>query len=422
MHKGKIVIFQEIRIISVNRNALALLLFQFLGKIFPLVALPLSVCLFTAEELGAFGAFVATAAIFSSLANLSYEHTIQTAKTEDQITLGVITCLGSTICVSLFLLFLSTLAFLIWPHTFVLLIAPYTICRALNILGTNILIRKEFAKKVGRLRFFESFLCQGSMLAFGYVGFGISGLIASSFLSLLPTFFFSLPLLRPLLKRKIGKDILLFIKEHKRFPLLVAPAQLLTHTTNHLHTLIANTLFPFSLTGDLFLAQRVLQTPLPILDPIAALFLKELSAKPDAKTQVPLWRSGIILYGAAIFSATFLLGGLLLIVPLSGRFLSFCQFLFYLFPAYALSYGVKLLTPLALHQGKQKFLFYYALIGNLITLSIGGVSWYIEASLLTYVILFTLSHSLLCILWTVLFFKQAPRTPLSTIKRQLACG
>jgi len=258
-----------------SRNVLTLMTGTTIAQVLTFVASPILTRLYSTEEFGVLGLYVAIVAILSSIAGGRYEFAIiLPKKEEDAMNIFVLTLILSFI----FVLFLSFI--IIFFYASIIKMFSIDIGIWLYFIPLSVLItalwsfltlfnnREKNYKDIASSTVMRSSILVLIQLMVGFLKGGVIGLISGQIIS---SFFANLKLLKNILKKesffsKISKaKMFSMAQRYRKFPLYQMPHALLNSFATQMPILLFSIFFVASIVGLYSLATRILFAPLMII-------------------------------------------------------------------------------------------------------------------------------------------------------------
>ncbi len=259
---------------------------------------PILTRLFTPEELGILGLFIAISFILSSITTMRYESALVVEKS--QVGKQAITAL----CLIFLFLTLSSYALIIYSLFLLdiniaqldilgnyILILPLSIfCISLYRLLTFLAIRAQELKKIGSTRFQQSFFMVSSQSMFGILNFGFGGLIIGQLIGLSAGIARLLDLIsfqkiyRVFRYKK--RHIFYIASKYKRFFKFSLPGDLLNIGSIQLPVIILASLFSPIVSGFYVLAERVFRSPIAMISDALSKSILSVASEANRKGEL----------------------------------------------------------------------------------------------------------------------------------------
>lgn len=275
---------------SFTRNVATLLTGNSIAQLIPIIITPILARLYSPDDFGALGLFVAISGVLAILATARYESAVMVVPEDnDAINLALLGLFLAS-CFSLILFafgiifnlliatFLGDEKLGFWI-TFIPLIVWLT--GLFNIL-TNLNLRKNYYKDLAKASIYKSCFGTFPQIGLGVLKAGFSGLVIGNIISNLAV---NLKLFHKI-KQSFSfsgisfKRSFLLGKKHIDFPLHSAPPSLLDAAAAQLPLIFIPKLFGLAIAGQFFLAQRMIDLPGALLaKPISQVFFQTMIQK-----------------------------------------------------------------------------------------------------------------------------------------------
>lgn len=392
---------------------------QLFSKIFPFLSTFFVLHLYSVTDFGRFGVFTTVATIVAYMTTLAYETPLLSSKNYTQLSITFFACsyvILAMCCLQFVVCWL--IYYFCYPEPFILYICLYTFLRAFSFVVQNLCIRFHEENVLCVLKIADSALCNLALLGFGYAEWKFTGLITSSFLSLLPSLIVPCWFLSKkiqLTKPPLSK-IIAFYKVHAELPRFIASARFIENLSHHLHTLLFSFLFNIGAVGQLYFAQRILTAPTQMLEFIAQFILKTLYHTAYVEKTI---QKTSFLVGAFLLVCAFLIP--LLYVLLESFAYGYIphdilRIIEIILPLYLLTYLYQAITPFLIIQNKHKYVFQCYLGGTLLIIFTYGVGYLFSCGFFQLLLLLSVTKSLWFLLCILMFLKQKQENPLSPIR------
>jgi O-antigen/teichoic acid export membrane protein len=367
----------------------AILLFsQVITKIFPIICLFLTPAIYSATDFGECGLFLSIAAISASIVNFGLENAIIAAKSAKRRSMLVYLCIISALMLFIIQTIISLVLHLVIGITpYILLIGVYTLLRAISSIVTALAIKHGCITSLSISKIIDSFIYNSLFLIFGFFGFGIAGLIACTFIGILPSIL--IPLYWCLKDFSFVKptynELRQLVKTQARSSYHLTLANLLDSLCQNLHIILLNILFGSGITGQLFLVQRILSAPISVLQLIAHYLLRHLSEHPNPKIIYLNIRYFLLFTTLASLFANMLVFFLFdqaIYITSFNEWKHIIDILKILIPWYLSLYIFKILIPVFLINDKHHMNLAYELWNIVITIGIFLLSYLMSSSMI----------------------------------------
>ena len=265
---------------------------------------PILTRLFTPEELGILGLFMAITFVISTLTTMRYESALVVEKSYVGklaiVTLCIILLLLSTLVYLLIVFFLYFLNITFGTLNLLgdyLLLIPFGIfCIGFYRLLTFLAIRAQELKKIGTTRFQQGFFMVASQFIFGLANSGYGGLILGQLIGLSAGIHKLLDLISfqkifKIIKHK-KSHIFLIASRYKRFFKFSLPGDLLNIGSIQLPIIILTSLFSPVISGFYVLAERVFRSPIAMMSDTVSKSI--LSVASEANRRGKLYKFSIL--------------------------------------------------------------------------------------------------------------------------------
>ncbi|MDA8976935.1 oligosaccharide flippase family protein [Akkermansiaceae bacterium] len=284
---------------SFTRNVATLLTGNSIAQLIPIILTPILARLYSPDDFGTLGLFVAISGVLAIIATARYESAVMVVPEDnDAINLALLGLLLAS-CFSLILfafgiIFNSLIATFLGDEklglwiTLIPLIVWLT--GTFNIL-TSLNLRKKYYKDLAKANIYKSCFGIFPQICLGVLKAGFPGLIIGNIIS---NFAVNLKLFHKI-KQSFGfsgisfKRSFLLGKQHIDFPLHNAPPSLLNAAGVQLPLIFIPKLFGLSIAGQFFLAQRMIDLPCAIFSkPISQVFFQTMVEKnQNGETTIP---------------------------------------------------------------------------------------------------------------------------------------
>lgn len=259
------------------KQVAALMFGTLFGQIVTFLASPILSRLYSPQEFGLFGTFVAAATIISSISSLRFDMAISLPEDIRESIAVALAGLISSIAFSILTLVClvlfrdkltafvgdsSSLYFLLIVPAYVLIVSTNQLCSQLN-------LRKSEYGLQAKIRSFQSLLTAGLSILFSGAGIGALGLVVGSFVSQSLISAFQVGQIiktstADVLNESVGL-IKKSFKKYRRFPFYQVPATLFETFTSYLPLLTLAPQFGAKSAGFFFFAQSVVRVPVVFL-------------------------------------------------------------------------------------------------------------------------------------------------------------
>lgn len=255
----------------------ALMFGTLFGQIVTFMASPILSRLYSPQEFGLFGTFIAAVTIVSSISSLRFDIAISLPEDiRESIAValaGLISSIAFSVVTLVFLVLFrdklssffgssNSLYFLLVAPAYVLVVSTNQLCSQLN-------LRKSEYVLQAKIRTFQSLLTAGLSIVFSGAGIGALGLVAGSFASQFLISAFQVGQIIKTSTNNVLAESASRIKEsfkkYRRFPLYQVPATLFETLTSYLPLLTLAPQFGAKSAGFFFLAQSVIRVPVIFL-------------------------------------------------------------------------------------------------------------------------------------------------------------
>ncbi|MDB4912884.1 MAG: polysaccharide biosynthesis protein [Gemmatimonadetes bacterium] len=293
-----------------------------------LAATPLLSRLYSPAEYGVFGVFVAALSIFSVIATMRYDRAIPAARNDRDAGSVLIVALGTMLVTSVLccLLVLSGALGLLMPATREYgRVLAWSLPLGMAATGTYDalsfwMVRRRDFPTLSFTKVAQGASSVGSQIGMGVFGFGAMGLIGGQILGSMMGITRLGRRIRRLDRAAFAEvsvsGLLGTAKQHRRFPLLSAPAVLLDAFTGALPTLVLAHRFGPATAGVFTIVNRVLLAPIALITiNISHIYFSELAELHRARSNgmLPLFYRR--LRHVALLGAV-MIGSMALVVPI----------------------------------------------------------------------------------------------------------